>query len=58
MRRIRRTVKIGANAVVYRDIPDNAVVALAPGFKMLSYAGNPPPDTSGAAETDVLPPGT
>ena len=33
-------VKIGANAVVYKDIPDNAVVVLDPGFKIVSYKGN------------------
>ena len=33
-------VKIGANAVVYKDIPDNAIVVLAPGFKIVSYKGN------------------
>lgn len=38
--RIGSNVKIGANAVVHRDIPDNAVVALDPGFKILSYRGN------------------
>ncbi len=29
-------VKIGANAVVHKDIPDHAVVVLAPGFTILS----------------------
>ncbi|MGE5639349.1 MAG: serine acetyltransferase [Clostridia bacterium] len=38
--RIGNNVKVGANAVVYRDVPDNAVVALDPGFKILSYRGN------------------
>jgi serine acetyltransferase len=38
--RIGSNVKIGANAVVYRDVPENAVVALDPGFKILSYRGN------------------
>lgn len=38
--RIGNNVKIGANAVVYRDIPDNAVVALDPGFRILSFSGN------------------
>lgn len=38
--RIGDNVKIGANAVVYKDIPDNAVVAAAPGFAILSYKGN------------------
>jgi serine O-acetyltransferase len=33
-------VKIGANAVVYKDIPDDAIVVLDPGFKILSYKGN------------------
>ena len=38
--RVGDNVKIGANAVVYRDIPDNAVVALDPGFRILSFSGN------------------
>jgi len=38
--RIGDHVKIGANAVVYRDVPDNAVVALDPGFRIISFAGN------------------
>ena len=38
--RIGDNVKIGANAVVYRDIPDNAVVALDPGFRIVSFSGN------------------
>jgi serine O-acetyltransferase len=38
--RIGSSVKIGANAVVYRDIPDNAVVALDPGFRIVSFTGN------------------
>jgi serine O-acetyltransferase len=38
--RIGNNVKIGANAVVHRDIPDNAVVALDPGFTILSFRGN------------------
>jgi serine O-acetyltransferase len=38
--RIGDNVRIGANAVVYRDIPDDAVVALDPGFKIISYRGN------------------
>lgn len=37
---IGNNVKIGANAVVYEDIPDNAIVALSPGFKILSLKGN------------------
>ena len=39
---IGNNVKIGANAVVCADIPDNAVVALAPGWQILSYRGNAP----------------
>lgn len=38
--RIGDNVKIGANAVVHADIPDNAVVVLDPGFRILSYKGN------------------
>jgi serine O-acetyltransferase len=37
---IGNNVKIGANAVVYKDIPDNAIVVLEPGFKIVSYKGN------------------
>lgn len=37
---IGNNVKIGANAVISKDIPDNAVVALSPGYKILSFAGN------------------
>lgn len=33
-------VKIGANAVVYKDIPDNAIIALAPGFTIISFKDN------------------
>lgn len=38
--RIGDNVKIGANAVVHRDVPSNAVVALDPGFRILSLKGN------------------
>lgn len=37
---IGNNVKIGANAVVHKDIPDNATVVLDPGFRILSIAGN------------------
>ncbi len=42
---VGNNVKIGANAVIYRDIPDNAVVVLDPGFKIISYKGNTTPQT-------------
>jgi serine O-acetyltransferase len=38
--RIGNNVKIGPNTVVGEDIPDNAVVALDPGYRILSYRGN------------------
>ena len=38
--RVGNNVKIGANAVVYRDVPDNAVVVLDPGFRIISLKGN------------------
>ena len=37
---IGNNVKIGANAVVYKDIPDNAIVVNYPGYKIISYKGN------------------
>ncbi len=37
---IGSNVKIGANAVVYKDIPDNAIVVLDPGFRIISFKGN------------------
>lgn len=36
--RIGNNVKIGPNAVVHRDIPDNAIVAAAPGYRIVAYA--------------------
>jgi len=36
---IGNNVKIGANAVIYRDVPDNAVVGCE-GFRILSLKGN------------------
>lgn len=38
--KIGNNVKIGANAVIYKDIPDNAIVVMDPGFKIISYKGN------------------
>lgn len=35
--RIGNNVKIGANAVVYKDIPDNAIVVTSPGFKIIAF---------------------
>jgi serine O-acetyltransferase len=40
--KIGNNVKIGANAVIYKDIPDMAIVVSYPGFKILSYDGNIP----------------
>jgi serine O-acetyltransferase len=37
--RIGNNVKIGPNTVIYRDVPDNAVVAPVP-FVTLTYLGN------------------
>lgn len=41
-------VKIGANAVIHKDLPDNAIAVLEPGFKIISYTGNRPVDESDA----------
>jgi serine O-acetyltransferase len=38
--RVGNNVKIGANAVIHKDVPDNAIVVLAPGMQIISYAGN------------------
>lgn len=37
---VGNNVKIGANAVIYKDIPDSAIVVLDPGFKIISFKGN------------------
>jgi serine O-acetyltransferase len=37
---VGNNVKIGANAVIYKDVPDNAIVVLDPGFKIISFNGN------------------
>jgi serine O-acetyltransferase len=37
---VGNNVKIGANAVIHKDVPNNAVVVLDPGFRILSYKGN------------------
>lgn len=36
---VGNNVRIGANAVVHADIPDDADVVLDPGFNILSYSG-------------------
>ena len=38
--RVGDNVKIGANTVIHRDVPSNAVVALDPGFHIVSFNGN------------------
>jgi serine O-acetyltransferase len=48
---IGNNVKIGANAVIHKDLPDNAIAVLDPGFKIISYAGNRPADGGDQDET-------
>ena len=43
-------VRIGANAVVHKDIPDNAVVVLDPGFKIIAFGDG---EHSAGHEADV-----
>jgi len=38
--KVGSNVKIGANCVVHKDIPDNAIVVLSPGFSIISHEGN------------------
>jgi len=38
--KVGNNAKIGANAVVYKDIPDNSIVVNYPGYKIISYKGN------------------
>jgi serine O-acetyltransferase len=45
---VGHNVKIGANAVIHKDLPDNAIAVLEPGFKIISYAGNRPRDAEDA----------
>ncbi len=42
--KIGNNVKIGANAVVYKNIPDNAIVVLESGFKIMSPKEKRPAD--------------
>jgi len=37
---VGNNVKIGANAVISRDVPDNAIVVVDPGFRIVSMKGN------------------
>ncbi len=48
---IGNNVKIGANAVIHKDVPDNAIAVVDPGFKIISYAGNTPAANS-ASDAD------
>jgi serine O-acetyltransferase len=41
---VGNNVKLGANTVVHKDIPDNAVVVLDPGFHIIAMSGNPNPN--------------
>lgn len=50
--RVGNNVKIGANAVVYKDVPDNAVVALVPGFTIVSMKGNRRPKAEAEPQPD------
>ena len=57
--RIGNGVKIGANAVVYKDVPDGAVVALDPGFRIIKSVGEPtevapPPADREGAQTRIV----
>jgi len=47
---IGNNVKIGANAVIHKDLPDNAIAVMDPGFKIISYAGNQPAGADSADE--------
>ncbi len=42
---VGNNVKIGANAVIHKDIPENAIVVVDPGFRIISLAGNRPNGT-------------
>jgi serine O-acetyltransferase len=37
---IGNNVKVGANAVIHKDLPDNAIAVLDPGFTIVSHKGN------------------
>jgi serine O-acetyltransferase len=50
---IGNNVKIGANAVIHKDLPDNAIAVMEPGFKIISFAGNQSKDMAKDAANDV-----
>ena len=53
---IGNNCKIGADMVVHKNIPDNAIVVLDPGFRIISYSGNrEPEDVSLQNEIQTLP---
>lgn len=52
--RIGNNVKIGANAVIYKDIPDNAVV-VAGDFNVISLKGNRPQKAQGVPAATGVP---
>ena len=52
--RVGNGVKIGANAVVYTDVPDGAVVALDPGFRILEFTGEPAETRASAVDRDSM----
>lgn len=49
---IGNNVKIGANAVIYRSIPDNSVAVLDPGFKIIEAEPNPRPSDIDVDDAD------
>ncbi len=51
---VGNNVKIGANAVIYKDVPDNAIVVLCPGFRIISLKGNLP-DVTAASTPSASP---
>ena len=53
---IGNNVKIGANAVIYKDVPNNAIVTLDPGFRIVSLKGNGPNVPAMPAQADAAKP--
>ena len=41
MIKVGNNVKIGANAVIHKDIPDNAIAVLSPGFQIIGQVQPP-----------------